>query len=361
VEVLGNIMYVGTTGAIYTSLDRGEKWTRSELPVVDYDVEIIEAFKGKLFVGTDHDLFMSTDAGLTWTKSNFGRGVNDFAEWNNKLYVATNGGGIYEWTETGNSWNVFNSNINVTDDGDIIRIVLSGSTMFAVSADNGVAYRFDMSSGKWMPYTFNGVPEPNMHIFDVVQNGSTIYALTYGEGIWRSDDQGSRWDWDGTDLRNDPHGILVSGDKNVFSITNGPTSIWIQHREQGAAIESSWSQNEEEIPYGGIKAADAQEHNQVLYVATNAGVFYRTDALDVTTKNQEPAVSIYPIPSSDGSATIRTQGLSQVVISDMSGRIVFENKSVKSEALKIQINAPGIYDINMLVNGQSISRRFQVL
>ncbi len=363
-EVLGTTMYAGATDTIFYSKDRGATWTMRKLPTSGFRVQAFTSFNGRLFVGTGDGAFMSGDNGVSWVPSNVHVPINDFEQWNGDLYAATHGGGVFKCSQVSNTWSPFNTNLSVSSDGFIARVIQAGASIIAFST-NGSVYNYDDSLQKWMYSKLNVGSASGTQVTDAAKDGSTIYVQIVDDKtplLARSEDTAGSWTADAADLQTAAvGGVMLRGYNDTYLFWNNSSATWKQERKNGLA-NSSWGSNDESLSFGDVSAA--REYDRKLFVATATGVWSKPNgspSVSVAGSQKEPELHLYPNPAVNGQALIRALGLTSVRIYDITGRVVFEQPSVKNNELKIQISQPGVYTLSMIVNGQKVSRLLQVL
>lgn len=359
-EVFGNTMYAGTRDTLYVSMNKGSTWVKRKVPTSGYDVKAITFYSGRLFIGTGDGVFMSGDNGASWASSNIHVDVNDFEELNGYLYAVTNGGGIYICSQVSNTWSPSPLNPSTSISDNIYKVIRQENTMVAYSSSFGKSYRFNLNLQDWVlgvTPLFDG----SRKLFDITYAGPKLTRLSDYGGYWQSEDNGATWYTDTTDMRVGTRGVLLSGYNNMYVFWNHPGGAWIQQRPQTAMPLDSWAPNEEWLTIGQVNVA--REYNNRLYVATDYGIWSKLNGspnVAVPAVTNEVQTEMFPNPATDGTAQIRAQGLSRVKITDALGRLV-QDFSTSNDEAGIRLNLPGVYNVSMLVNGQWISRRLQVL
>jgi hypothetical protein len=361
-EVLGTLMYAGTTDTMYFSKDKGVTWTMRKLPTSGYRVQAFTSFVGRLFVGTGDGVYMSSDTGRTWAASNIHVGINQFAQWNGDLYAATDGGGVFQCSRVSNTWSPFNSNLPTSTSGKLIRILNDGSTLVTATAAYGAWYRWAYGSSHWDEFYFNGSSaDPSMYVYDFIKDGTPMFVQTNNGWLLRSDDSGMHWTPDATDMRGGDNGVMLQGYYKLYAIWNGTGGAWIQSRDRSEPALNSWSTGEEFFTSGQVRMA--REYDRKLILATDNGVYWKVNgspSAGISSTTIAPKVDVFPNPLSKGSATIRANDLTRILVFDAMGRLV-KDHSIKASQYQLQIAQPGIYHLKIQVQGQWVSRQLQVL
>jgi len=108
-----NLVYAGTTHGLYKSTDQAEHWTKIEGSIADSYVSAIQIDPTKpstIYMATSDRVQKSEDAGATWQPKRTGLEATSIRTLQvsphdpNTLYVGTNGGGLYRSTNAGETW-----------------------------------------------------------------------------------------------------------------------------------------------------------------------------------------------------------------------------------------------------------------
>jgi len=147
--------------------------------------------KGALiFSGTmKNGVFKSADGGINWTAANAGlEGVwiTDLTSNSAGLFAGTNEKGIYFSSDDGASWTPRNTGLAGLY---ITSLFSTGNLLFAGTPDG---IYFSNSNGTTWSLRNSGIPL-TYDIYDWAVMGDTIYAATYGEGLFRSANNGQNW------------------------------------------------------------------------------------------------------------------------------------------------------------------------
>lgn len=173
--------YLATNTGVWKS-DDGWEW-RSALDsgVTLNAVRNVELHQGRLFASTwIGTIYQSLDSGATWQSTNpdsAGAFVEDLFSIDTTLFIATQQG-------------VFRS----TDGGRTIRKQFSG-TSYGFTLDDGILIswsdpaRLSRDSGR----TWQTLPIPEASSASRTDNGTWFISTIYGNGLWRSKDQGATW------------------------------------------------------------------------------------------------------------------------------------------------------------------------
>lgn len=188
-----NVMYHGGT---YTSTDRGETWHDvSEEWLLGDSIYSIMEFDGYLWSSISLGRYLrSPDHGQTWERlptSEIER-VNDWAVFNNRLYVA-GGGGIGQWNDEARNWEYPMEGLptNTRANPWVHTLAVHEGRLFA-GLERGV-HVFDERAKTWF-----SVGLDKLEIYALLSYEPTLYASAGNDGIHRAEIP-----------RIQPHGKLV--------------------------------------------------------------------------------------------------------------------------------------------------------
>ena len=109
------LVYAGTAGGVFKSIDGGETWTASALRDWVNVLAVAPSSSGSVYAGTVRGLFRSDDGGETWRSADTGlpdRWVLSIATPSPvKVYVGTRSAGVFESQDRGNSWQPFSGHL----------------------------------------------------------------------------------------------------------------------------------------------------------------------------------------------------------------------------------------------------------
>jgi photosystem II stability/assembly factor-like uncharacterized protein len=194
----GDNIYIGTD-TLYISSDKGLTW-RPEL-VAGEPVDITALFRvnGRIFAGTyGKGIYQSTDDGESWHI--FNSGLNSFALFaktfvlsGDTLFYGSDGGGVYFLKLNSSEWQSYNQNLPSNYAWTIIDLAVTNSTIIASSGGSGYHYLRPKGSAEWMERTIltpgGSMTTPNV----LLSMGDTVFAGSR-YGIFRSIDSGYNWD-----------------------------------------------------------------------------------------------------------------------------------------------------------------------
>jgi photosystem II stability/assembly factor-like uncharacterized protein len=195
-----SLLFAGTTVGIYVSSDNGDNWlpANNGLPTnllypngkIRLHVICIEYLNGKLFAGLEQaGLFVSTDNGNSWKaiRTDLYRyetifGIKGDSE---NLFLNYNRGVLLS-KDSGSTWSPFNTEPIIH-----CRIsIVDHSSIYACSS-YGIFLSTDFGKN-WINCN-NGISKTVVNKFAV--KGNTLFAATYYNGLFKSTNNGTTWDF----------------------------------------------------------------------------------------------------------------------------------------------------------------------
>ncbi|MES2592298.1 MAG: T9SS type A sorting domain-containing protein [Bacteroidota bacterium] len=145
-----------------------------------------------LFAGSfGGGIFQSTDNGISWDATNTGLtnlDILSLAVNGTTMYAGTNGGGVFVSTNSGANWTAVNNGLTNLS---INAIAVVGNTVFAgTTASNGGMFISTNNGTNWNAAN-NGLPS-GVYVLSLATSGSVIYAGT-GQGVYMSSNNGANW------------------------------------------------------------------------------------------------------------------------------------------------------------------------
>ncbi|HYM20784.1 MAG TPA: T9SS type A sorting domain-containing protein [Candidatus Kapabacteria bacterium] len=207
-------------------------WTLLDTGLTSKNISVLSSYADTLFAGTaDSGIYRSTDLGKHWVNTSVGltdRNIYSIVSNNNIILSMTRTGEVYCSTDNGNDWKlIFTDTLNhwissiALDSaaifvsprkGGLFRSTDSGATWVALDAaltrakvnsisatklgvivatDVGL-FRSDDEGDNWSWVQIkNGVFYTS--VFGMAVLGDTIFAGSYGNGVFRTTDQGNTW------------------------------------------------------------------------------------------------------------------------------------------------------------------------
>lgn len=258
-------VFAGTQEGLFYSSDRGKTWEPIKLGIArpniqalyadpeDADLEDADPDQEKvyLFAGTSKNgIFRSSDNGQTWTSLGLSKqDIRVITSGNDILVTGTYGNGIFVSKDNGNSWKhwrdtrpgsgkVSSEGTLVTGDQDTnfateLQIgdtfEANGQTRTVIKIDNNtvtvdLAFKPALKPTEFTIHT--GLT--NLYITALAIVGSEIFVGTAGSGVFRSRDQGQRWEAFNNGLNpNDLEIRCLSLDANTHDLLVGTATTGV--------------------------------------------------------------------------------------------------------------------------------------
>jgi len=279
-ELANNTIYAGVGNNLYISTDEGTTWTSSEIGKPGLaDVTAIKVFNNTIYAGTNtSSVFSSNDNGKNWVNKGplFNSGITSFAERNGNLYVATDGDGVYSLNPASGNWEPFNNNLpQIITSYDVFKIVNTNNTLVAAAGVNSTFYHYDFTNNQWVE---SGLPKWGSYLVDVIYDKGAIIGIGTERKIIRSENNGVDWTYDTKDLQENLPGAInnekiYAGSLKYYVLINTIEGGWVQQRDKGAAVGSSWANGQEFLSK--IHLAGMVELNNKLFLATDSGLYIK--------------------------------------------------------------------------------------
>jgi len=186
---------------VYRSQDNGASWTN-----VLVDTTIIgaggvrERRKFRSLIITPRGIFAGGDYGGIWRSTNNSLSWTDVSMrqdeatvtclvqgLGNSLFAGTDGQGVYRSDDDGRTW--IDVSPDITDDSSVVNAMARLGTAIFAATDDGI-YRTVTNGRTWLYMDF---PD-TLLASSLYVAGGVLYAGTYGNGIWRSVDEGFTWE-----------------------------------------------------------------------------------------------------------------------------------------------------------------------
>lgn len=213
-----------------------------------------------LYVGTDGGIFYSIDSGITWIASRAGLPSNSaivsFTTSGASLYVGTNNAGVFRSIDNGVNWSA--SSTGLPENKVVTSLAYNAGSVYA--GTTGGVFRSIDNGANWMPAN-SGLS--NTNIRSITVSAGNLYIGTYGSGIFRSINSGASWAAFG--LAGNYVNSLVARDGNVYAGTNVG---FFRSVDNGV----SWLSGLASITINSLTANGGN-----LYVGTKSGVFHSAD------------------------------------------------------------------------------------
>ncbi|MDP4174957.1 MAG: T9SS type A sorting domain-containing protein [Bacteroidota bacterium] len=273
--VRGNIIYAGTYGGVYQSINGGFFWDEKNngLPkgvsILSLGVKDTVIFAGSLGKG----IFRSTNFGSSWDSVN--NGLPTRHDWINSLVIigdtiyagiyTGNYGLVYFSSDNGSSWNSISNGL---PEFGFMNALAAGNNRLYAATSYGI-YLLSPDSSKWTPVN-NGIEDK--YFQSIFAKGDTLYAGTSygGKGIYRSLDRGNSWK------------LLETGLKEtfVYSLAIKGSTIIAATSEYGIVLSTdngqSWNPSNKGLLDLSIRTL-AVKGDIILAGTSGSGAFISTD------------------------------------------------------------------------------------
>jgi ligand-binding sensor domain-containing protein len=225
-----NILAGMVSGRISMSTNYGDNWTgfpidSVQLPfLADINCILEKSNSSNFIIGTERGAFLLPHYYplSNWIAINTGlpsgeTKVRAIVENNGEVFIGTNSGVFrlsgFDWVEKNSGL----TNTNVTALASINGILFAGTAQGSVggvyiSTDNGSTWTISLNDG-WVTSIFN--------------IGSNIFVGSFGNGVWRSTNNGTSWSQINDGLASGAYYVMSLGadDQYLFAGTNG-SCIW---------------------------------------------------------------------------------------------------------------------------------------
>ena len=239
-------------------------------------------------------IFKSTNGGVSWQPASNGlpstlpqnTGVNDLVVRPNAptiLYAGLFEAGVWLSTNGAQSWtNSTNGSIAAND--TVQSLAVDPSRPEDIYALTGTGVHISMGGGTWQSRS-SGLPSPSATLFrDLAADptdAGTLYVATNPQGLFRTTNGGQSWDAvnDGLPAGDlNVRGVAVSPVTGRVMISIGGNGLW-RSDDQG----SSWARSDNGITYNSTLSGNVGIPSfspiaaDIAYVYNNDGVFASTD------------------------------------------------------------------------------------
>ena len=282
-----NDIFAGTRfgKGIFKSTNNGNSWQaiNSGLPL-NWATNVLSIFSapGSVIYAGIHNkgIYKSTDNGASWIENNSGLTADWIfsfaASQNGDIFAGTHYEGIFKSSD-GSTWNEVNNGIRSTwiismniDDQDGVYGAVFGRGIYKTT-NNGDEW-YEINNGITTPYILDLISDENQNLYVGSYDGQ-IGGASYGEGIFKSTDNGNSWNEANAGITSHgvrtlssdkTHGILYAGtfnSKNLYKST-----------DQG----QNWIEKDAGLPLANILAITVNEQNGNVFVGFDNGGIYRS-------------------------------------------------------------------------------------
>lgn len=264
-NVLAGTLYYGA----YFSADYGQSWMQTLLNC--REVFALESIDNHLFAGSGctywtnspqaiGGVYSSTDNGTSWALTDLAdRNIFSMEAVGNTLYAGTSWlphfstAGMMVSPDYGTTWNQ-----SMLNNAPVLSLSSSGQNMYAGMYGTGVYYSPDGGNAWWQTkMTGNEV----ISVF--ADEDYVLAGCSYDHGIFRSDDLGETWN-------HVQNAMSPSCFAKMDTILFCGSNLGI-HRSYDKGL--TWTRIE--MPNTQVNALEV--HHDILFIATQTGVFYSTD------------------------------------------------------------------------------------
>jgi photosystem II stability/assembly factor-like uncharacterized protein len=199
------ILYAATFNqGVLRSQDRGETWAPVNegirnflIPQIALHPEDPQILYAASWGG---GIYKSEDGGNSWKEAN--RGLENTAVWGIAIHPETprilfsgTATGIYRSEDGGNSWTSFNRGLGLgekeeIEDGAFLFLPAHPAPLLIMGTSRG-GYQTDLSTGEWSKIESLGAKIVSALAYD--PHRKILFAGTGGEGLWQSRDRGASW------------------------------------------------------------------------------------------------------------------------------------------------------------------------
>jgi photosystem II stability/assembly factor-like uncharacterized protein len=194
----GNNIYVGTD-TLYISRNRGITWESKIIADQPIDITALIQINERLFTGTyGKGVYQSTDNGESWQLFNTGLGgIADYAKTfvvsGDTLFYGTDGGGIYYLKLNSFSWQSYNQNLPSNIAWTVNDMAVSNNNIIVSSGASGYHYLRPKGSAEWNARSISAPSGRHVTFSSLFASGDTVFGGS-AAGIFRSFDNGYSWD-----------------------------------------------------------------------------------------------------------------------------------------------------------------------
>ncbi|MCE1165425.1 MAG: T9SS type A sorting domain-containing protein [Bacteroidetes bacterium] len=183
---ISEVLFAGTSNGLSISYDDGQNWIDGGYQG-NYVYHIF-AHNNRLFLWTGDELYYSDDLGLSFNYLFYCGNVKSMYAFNNFLYFASFGTGVYRSSDNGLTWNLKNNGL-VTLNASCF--TSSGNYLFLGTQNHpdGHVYKSTDNGDSWVPCSYDF---PINNICASSSEGNYIYANA-GPEMYVSTDSGNSW------------------------------------------------------------------------------------------------------------------------------------------------------------------------
>jgi photosystem II stability/assembly factor-like uncharacterized protein len=194
-----NIVYTGgyysdkKRAYIFKTIDEGKTWqdiTGATLGI-PYDMVIDPINSSKVYVGTSHAIYRSLDGGRIWLQNNgiaFARALGINSSNPNILYASFDSGWIYKSANGGIDWIVYRTEI----EAQCFKFLVLSKKIFFSSA---AGIWKSLNSGVTWKSSYSGIKATKVPTLAIATSSPKIvYSVAYDHGVFKSKNAGQSWE-----------------------------------------------------------------------------------------------------------------------------------------------------------------------
>ncbi|MBI4663229.1 MAG: IPT/TIG domain-containing protein [Verrucomicrobia bacterium] len=265
---------------IFRSLDGGTSWTLLQPVLPALALAIDPSAPATLYAGADHGggVFKTTDGGATWSASGLAaRQVFCLVidPTNPQTVYAGTDRGVFKTSDGASSWAA--TSLEQFTQGGLAIDPKNPSTVYA--GVGGAVFKTKDGGAHWEPATAGYIGGYILALDIDPQNPQTLYVAGYEGGPFKTSDGGGHWEW-----KNNGFPVFSGGFYSVFAIAvdpSAPTTVYVGAQDDiyksadGGARWAPLDAGHSHLVTGiALNPADAS----TLYISTfGAGVFKSAD------------------------------------------------------------------------------------
>jgi hypothetical protein len=328
IKVISGQIYALSENKLYRSAD-GETWEEETITPNIITPISLEFFNNTIYIGTFFNgvYEKSLSPNSNWNQYLDGVAVSSFAIHNNELYLSTFGVGVYK--KVGGIWQNFNYNIP-TFSYNVNKLLSINNTLHAFAGGNGTFYTFNSTTQSWQYHYFFGNISPGFISDDAIRTSNNVIYVGRGNNLLRSNNQGQTWSLDAIGLLNGSSRLLYEGANSVYVLSlifndnNAVNYTRIQKRATHLPILSSWAGSNELLEFYTYGIC---EFGNQIFLATDSGIYRKTDNSLVTEIPTKSEFKLFPVPSHSNEIHFTSDTvIDEVKIYDTQGRLVYRNQ-----------------------------------